>query len=322
MSGATEQPGTPAADEEVQAGATNAFQAGFDSDDDEAPTETPAPAPSPAEPAPTPAPSPEPKYVQITEDDWNSIRTRAAKVDEIEATWSKKLDTAFGKVGGIERKLAELQTATPQGEALQLDEADFADLKDQYPEIGELTLKAMNKALSRIKGTAGVDSEALNKQLESKLSEATAAIRRELEEERLEDVLPNWKQEVNTPAFDAWITAQKGWDTRLKDAAFVRANLADPQSPLSKWVAANPDEPVSLYLSTKTSGAARMLRAYDASRKSASAPPPTQPPAPPQAQLTVRQRQLAAAVPPRSDSASPRSSTGKSAFQEGFEEDD
>lgn len=322
MSGATEQPGTPAADEEVQAGATNAFQAGFDSDDDDAPTETPAPAPSPAEPAPTPAPSPEPKYVQITEEEWNSTRTRAAKVDEIEATWNRKLDTAFGKVGGIERKLAELQTATPQGEALQLDEADFADLKDQYPEIGELTLKAMNKALSRIKGTAGVDSEALNKQLESKLGEATAAIRRELEEERLEDVLPNWKQEVNTPAFDAWITAQKGWDTRLKDAAFVRANLADPQSPLSKWVAANPDEPVSLYLSTKTSGAARMLRAYDASRKSASAPPPTQPPAPPQAQLTVRQRQLAAAVPPRSDSASPRSSTGKSAFQEGFEEDD
>ena len=99
--------GHPGSDEEVQAGATNAFQTGFDSDDDDAPTETP-PAPAPSSRTSHDAAgrrsrstSRSPKTIGTASAPAPPRLTRSGRL-------GKKLDTAFGKVGGIERKLAEL----------------------------------------------------------------------------------------------------------------------------------------------------------------------------------------------------------------------
>ena len=293
--------------EQEQIGAA-AFAAGYEDDEDAVePTETPAPAPEESSPAPAAAP----EFVQITKDEWSATQARAAKVDEIEATWTKRMDQAFGKMGGLERKFAELQSGTPMGQAVQVDESDFEDMVREYPELAAQQIKGLNKTLAKLRGTGGgFDPAAVEKQIAT----AVETVKVDL---TLDAVLPKWKAQVNTPEFDGWISSHKGWDTRLKDKAFVSANLADSNSPLAQFVKANPDEPVSLYLSSEVDQAAKMLRLYkDRNVKPAPAAKAVAP-----AQPSVRQRQIAAAVPPKSEGVAP-ASKGKSHFQAGYDDED
>lgn len=300
MSGENEHP-APVSDEE-QKQISAAFTAAFEDDEDSEqaasqPTETPADeqqteASKPSEategaaaPAPTPAPTEAPKYVQITEEEWNATKARAARVDEISATLDRRFDTAFGKMGGIERVLAKLQTETPEGQSVAVDEADFAELAEQYPEIAKLQLSGLNKALAKMKGTGGADPVAFEKIM----GERVESVRSEIIELSLEAAFPDWKDDVKTPKFADWLKAQP----------------ADVQA---------------LANSAKLGDAAKMLRSfYKAAETPASTPAPTTAPAP--AQPSTRQRQIAAAVNPKGEGSAP-ASKAKSPFQEAFEEDD
>ena len=292
---------------------TAAFAAGYEDDEDAVePTETPAPAPETDSPAAEPAAAPE--FVQITKDEWSATQARAAKVDEIEATWTKRMDQAFGKMGGLERKFAELQSGTPNGQAVQVDESDFEDMVREYPELAAQQIKGLNKALGKLRGTGGgIDQATVQRQI----AEATDALRVDL---TLDQILPQWKKQVNTPEFNGWLSSNKGWDTRLTDKAFVSANLADANSPLAQWVKANPAEPVALYLSSDVDEAAKMLRLYKDRTAKAPVPPAANKAATP-AQPSVRQRQIAAAVPPKNEGSAPPSK-GKTPFMAGYEDED
>ncbi len=235
------------------------------------PTATPAPPPGPTPaptPEPTPAPTEAPKYVQVTEDDWKSLNERAAKIDEISATVEKRLDQAFGKVGGIERIVKELQTKTPEGVAVQLDEADFDELKNEFPEIAALQIKGLNKVLSKFKGTA--DPAEIEKAVNQRLEK----IQGDLAESTLDVVFDGWKDEVKTPKFHAW----------MKD-----------QAPDVKALAA----------SANFTDAAKLLRLYEKAKNAAPTPAPAPTPSPTPAPPSARQRQIAAAVPPKGDGGTP-----------------
>lgn len=280
MSGDTQpQPeaGTAPTVEEMSA----AFSAGFDEDDDQprTPTETPAPEP---EATPEPAEA-APEYVQITKQDWESLNTRAAKVDEISATLDKRFDQVLGTMGRtLERKLAEKQAAAAPGETAALDEDDFAELREQYPEVAELQMKGMSKLMARFKGASNPGDI---KQIVSESVEGEASkLRKEIVNASLDAVFPGWDADVKTPQFAEWLKGQSAEINGLAQSSGI-------------------------------GDAARMLRLFYAA-KDAPAPKP----APPQA--STRQRQLAAAVSPKSDGGTPPSSRGKSPFQAGFEEDD
>ncbi len=303
MSGENEQQTAVSDDEQQKISA--AFNAAFEDDEDDKqqpsqPTETPAdeqqpeapksPEPPEATAAPAPAPAPEPKVVQITEEEWTATKARAAKVDEIEATWSKRFDQTFGKIGGLERKIAEITKATPTGEAVQLDEADFAELKEQYPELTTPMLKGLNKVLGKVKGTGGADPEAVDRLVQERVQEFAPALRKEIGDSALNAIVPDWEDEVKTERFVNWLKGQ-------------------------------PDEVKALADSNKYADAAKLLRAYD---KSLSAPPPpaaTPAPTAAPAQPSTRQRQIAAAVNPKGEGSAP-APKAKSPFQEAFEEDD
>lgn len=103
------------------------------------PTETPEPQPDAITPEVTP---PEPKYV--TEDQIQDLVMKAI---------NPGLDKAYGKIGSVERALQEIQAKTPAGEAVDFDEADFAELIEEYPELGALTMTAMSRVFSKVRGT-------------------------------------------------------------------------------------------------------------------------------------------------------------------------
>lgn len=257
---------------------TSAFEAGFNDDEDRPQaTETP-PAQEPV------AQTPPPEYIQIERKDWEALNQRMAKVDQIETTVGKRFDDAFSRLGGFQREITKLQTATPSGAAVQVSDEDFAEFKEQYPELAELTVKGLNKALGKVKGTASnaVDPEALQRSV----TEATQAIKAEATDAMLDAIVDgDWKEEVNTPAFGDWLQGQ-------------------------------PENVKALANSARMGDAAKLLRTYKA--RPAATPTPAATPAQP----SMRSRQMAAAVTPRGSSGSPAPSGAKSPFQQAFEEDD
>lgn len=163
----------------------------------ETPVATPEPTPAPS-PEPTPAPTEAPKYVQITREEWNATKSIAARVEEINAQMGKGFDKAFGKLGSFEDLLKKLQTETPAGKPVEVSDEDFAELKEQYPELAEVQIKGLNKVLSRFKGTA--DQESIDKLIQPRMKEAR--------DEFLEIAFPGWRDDVKTQDFADWRKAQ------------------------------------------------------------------------------------------------------------------
>ena len=170
-----------------------AFSAGFDDDTTATPTETPAAqqdaktqgensTPAQAEPAP--------EYVQLTK----------AERDELIATrqqWEKQFGTAFGKIGGIERTLQQLNS----GAQVEISQEDIDALKDDFPPLAAALEKVRN--LRALPG-GGVDQE----QIASLVAEKVSAVEQRFELRLLSKDHPDWKQIDADPAFAQWVAAQ------------------------------------------------------------------------------------------------------------------
>lgn len=212
-------------DEENQTGQVDTTQvedqseaAGFASLFNDGPTETPAgneqtQTPEPAEAAQEPAPPP--KLAQITEDQYAELLARAAAVDELKAGLDKKVDTAFGKIGEINRLIASLQQSTPAGEAISLNDDDLAELSSEFPEIAAMTAKGLNRVLSRLKGTGGTspDIESIVQQRLAPVMEALPTrVEAMVSEKLLAKEHGDWRAIVGKPdektEYRAWLSTQ------------------------------------------------------------------------------------------------------------------
>ncbi len=171
-----------------------AFAAGFDDDTTATPTETPAEqqdadnqqqeqAAAPAEPA-------APEYVQLTKaerDELFALREQA----------HKQFGTAFGKIGGIERRLQELNS----GAQVEISQEDIDALKDDFPPLAAALEKVRN--LRALPG-GGVDQE----QISNLVAERVSAVEQKFELRLLAKDHPDWKQIDADPAFAQWVAAQ------------------------------------------------------------------------------------------------------------------
>lgn len=249
------------------------------------------------------APEPEPaQYMQLTKEEWDQTL-------ESHAAIRRQLDKAFGHIGAFDQKLAKLLTETPAGEPLKASAEDFSELKQEYPDLAELTLNGLNRLLGRFKGTAPDIDQIMEKMQPGIRQQIDQA--RELAMDTLEVAHPDWQKDVATPEFGKWIKSQRGWHDSLENNDQRDAQLQDPESGLRKWMAANPDEPVTLFLSPRVSDASRMLRLYKAAK------PAPRAPVPPKA------RHLTAAVVPRGDGAATKPTrTAHDYFQEGLRDTD
>ena len=176
---------------EQQAQADADFAAGFDDDTTAAPTETPAAqqddttqgenTEQPAEPVP--------EYVQLTKaerDELFALREQA----------QKQFGTAFGKIGGIERRLQELNT----GAQVEISQEDIDALKDDFPPLAAALEKVRN--LRALPG--GLDPD----KLDSMVAERVSKVEQKFELRLLAKDHPDWKQIDADPAFAAWVATQ------------------------------------------------------------------------------------------------------------------
>lgn len=180
-----------------------AFAAGFDGTD--LPTETPAQT----ENTDTPAQPEEsaPKLKQITEDEFAQLQAAASQVESLKATVEKQFGTAFGKMGGIERVLSQIQSATPAGQVPQASEADFAELNADYGDVTAPMIAGLNRVLSKMRGTAAND-DALNERIEKARQEAIEEAQRQREADCVEAVSEeheDWQQVLADPKWKEYL---------------------------------------------------------------------------------------------------------------------
>lgn len=251
---------------------TTKLEQGFEGTDSNTPAATAAPAPTATPDASAAAP----KKVEIDEAELAALRTRANGNGEQLAQMQRQFDKVFGQVGGLKELVTKLQTATPAGEAIELTLADMGEMATEYPEIAKQQLTVLNNALKKFKGTAAADPEAIDKVVSERLKTAREEIhtqvRSEIIDSTLNGVLPRWRQQVATPAYDAWIKTQ-------------------------------PAEVQKLAQSDDVADAADLLRKFRGHLSKPPAPAPTPTAAPRRNEPNPRQRQIAAAVTPRGDGA-------------------
>lgn len=195
-------------------------------------------------------------------------------------SYDKQFSTVFGTVGRFEKLVKEVRDA--QSEATgKISTAAYDKLKEQFPELAEMTREAVE---SRI---AARPAETDKSEIERVRQERIDA-----EIEALEDAHPGWQQTINAAA----------------------PGQEDPTHPFRVWLASK-DEAYQARIN-KSVSAAVLSRAID--RYKAETTQRVPPKAPP-ARAEARREQIAAAVNPRGDGASPPSrETVDEAFEAGY----
>lgn len=219
-----------ALDDDFQAGFTNA----------ETSTETPRTDDKTGEEA-KPAEQTAPEFVQLTKQEVEELKARAALIDEIKATQDK----SFGTLGGTIRSIRQDLDAMRQGKKVEIDQADIDALKEDFP--------GLSKALEKVRDlqviAPAVDQDAIGKLVDERAGAKVTALLQDLESRALRRVHPDWKEYGESKEFAAWVGAQPAeyqqklaaasdaWDsdfigsamTASKEAAKARAN-ADTQA--------------------------------------------------------------------------------------------
>lgn len=259
-----------------QVAADDAFTGGFEGKAPEAKPEVQTQA---TETPPATEVKDEPEYVQLTKQEVAELKANLKAATDKAASHDKQFSTWFGTVGRYEALLKEVQAKQSEVTG-KLTSAAFDKLKEQFPELAEMTREAVQNAL------AGKAPEIDNSEFIRLRKE-----RIEAEMEVVEDAHPGWHSMIN-----------------------AGPGQADPDHPFRKWLASK-DETYQARIN-KTESAAVLIRAIDRYKaETATKVPPKAPPA----RAEARREQIAAAVNPRGDGASPPPrETVDDAFEAGY----
>jgi hypothetical protein len=134
-----------------------------------------------------------PEYVQLTK----------AERDELLALrqqQEKSFGTAFGKIGGIERTLQQLQA----GSQIDIDQEDIDAFREDFPQIATALEKIKN--LRAIPGS--VDPNKLEELVQQRIAPALSAVEQKFEMRLLAKEHPDYMDIDKDPAFSMWVKSQ------------------------------------------------------------------------------------------------------------------
>lgn len=137
------------------------------------------------------------------------VKKKLEQLDSLLAavpTLAQGLQEAKGRIGSLQSELAKSRQAAPTQEkvaAATVDPAKWAALKADFPEWGEGIEARIQQGLQSVAGQ-GLTADQMN----AEILKASEAIRKETQEDLVESVHPNWRQDINTDAFGAWYAVQ------------------------------------------------------------------------------------------------------------------
>lgn len=276
-----------------------AFNAGFD---DTATEEIPPQVTEPPieEPSTTEAPA-APEYVQVTKAQLDSFLGLSTQIESIRADSQKKIDTAFGKVGGLERRLQEMQGATPAGYTVEVTDDIVDELREEFPELGARTLAAFKKFATKLKGTGPATAFDPNA-VAPMITESARGLQRDILSIKHED----WETIVGLPDANGVIPATEYREWLAKQPAEVQAKLS------GSWDARELAKSIDTFkAAAKASQDAAAKDTAEKARVAAEALKNGKP--------SARQRTLAAAAnAPRGEGGRPAAPTEEDDFNSGF----
>lgn len=239
-----EEPAGELTDEQLQAQLkeeTEAFESGF-TGTVVTPTETPAnekaeePEPK-VEAAVAPAEPVVPAPVSLSDAQIKELLAKVGTVDELKGGLEKLRGDFFGKAGGLERTLKQLQESTPIGQPIEVKAEDLAELEAEFPglNLGPSLAKGLTRVLGKLKGTGtatpGLTPEEIDARIAAKSKADAAAMieeeRKRNAAERLTDLHEDWQTVIGPPdsqtEFRTWLKGQgaekeqtflSSWDPR------------------------------------------------------------------------------------------------------------
>jgi hypothetical protein len=159
-----------------------------------------------------------PQMLSVPAEEYNQLVTTVVRLNDLYGEHGKKFDQAFGKIGGMEDFVKRLQKDTPTGEALSLTDEDMAELSEEFPSIATGMKTALNKVLSRSKGTgsSALDDNKINEILKPILDQERAnnqfalvqertKIKQDMQREQVLDVHPDFDAVRQTEDFQAYL---------------------------------------------------------------------------------------------------------------------
>lgn len=178
------------------------FESGFEG----VPTEKPVAE----EPVEVEATQPAPKMAQITEEQYQQLLERAASIDQIKAAQEKGLTTAFGKIGGIERVLNQIQSASG---AVEVSDDDFDEMRKEFPELAALHVQGLKKVLSKMRPASNaLDPTQIDSLVQQRISPVLDSVSERVErlvgEKLLTKTHKDWKEVTANDEFKAWFFSQ------------------------------------------------------------------------------------------------------------------
>lgn len=157
------------------------------------------------------AAEPKPEMLSVPADEYNQLISTVVKLNEQYGEHGKKLNQAFGKIGGVEEFVKRMQKETPSGEPVTLSDEDMSELSEEFPSIAKGMQTALNKALNKAKGSGPkpVDTEQLNEWLQpllekerldnqAAISNERERIKQEMYKEQVLDVHPDMDDLIKT----------------------------------------------------------------------------------------------------------------------------
>lgn len=202
------------------------LEAGFDDDSTALPpSDDDTPNGDGEQPAST-----EPEYVQLTRQEWEDMKARAARIDEIRATQDK----SFGTMGGTIREIRQRIDAITNGKRVEIEQSAIDELrKDGF----EAHAQALEK-IRELQVVAGASADDIEKIVEERVNTGVSAYKQKLEARLLRKVHPDWETYQTAPEFEKWVAAQPAeyqqkliaasneWDSDVIAEAMTQAKAA------------------------------------------------------------------------------------------------
>lgn len=190
--------------------------------------------------APAVEETPPPKlFAGKTEDE---IAALLSEIPSMKDGYRKQIDNLAGNYGKLNAALQKLQTDTPRGEAVTVNDEDLKEMQEAFPELANLTKSALNNVLKRLSvqgGAAEVDPALIEKLVGDRVSSAEVAIHKKL----LKGFTPDWEAVIGVPdsagvvpktAYRDWLATQPaGYQTRINssvDAFEISSSVKDFQA--------------------------------------------------------------------------------------------
>ena len=180
------------------------------------------------------------KYAQLTEEELITLRERAALAAELKVASEKQFGTAFGKMGGLERKLNELAEQFKGSGPVDITEIELEALSRDYPDLASAIAKDLSKVLSKARGNspAQINPDQLEQLVQMRvapaLQEAETRIEQKMEMKALKKVVPDWESVVTGQTFKEWLGRQpQDYQKQVNDswdADFVASAISNFKS--------------------------------------------------------------------------------------------